>query len=908
MEFDRIVQVRVVPPQSSGKAAFATGYLVAPRLVLTTAHVLPADPWAEGGTVSVCRPEISDQRFTVAVGWQRRDVTVDAALLEVAEHADWQTPESLSGFHARPPQRWGTLIGTRPHPVTVCGYPRMQKDVAGRLEEQLTGDVYPGTSRTTGRLEILSTHAMPATVLPAGARVTNWSGFSGAALLCGELLVGVVAQDRRAPAGVRLTATSVRDLISDSEFASVVTRHSAWPPVLEPVEPDHLLTPAACGRDLRSPAMLLRADTEAVTFHSRQQEQERLLAWCTSPDPFAVHLLTGRAGQGKSRLARHLAATLRGQGWIAAELRGDLDDASGTPGSGYEALETSMPMLLVVDYAETLPRQIRRIIEHLRRNRHRTRLLLLARSRGDWMTGALRAGADTRELLAAAPVLELSPLHGGAAASSRGTAFGRAVRDLSSLLGQIPALAGAADWLHVASKVRPPADLDHPRYGTALTLQIAALTSLLQRGPSPIRLHSHMNVESVMLAHEERYWEGTAASPAFQLGELRPALLRRVVAVAALYGAVTREEAFALTHHMPGLPLDRAPDVAEWLQTLYPPAPGFYWGSLQPDRLAEHHVESQLVDGRSDILAELWSRATDRQRLRAMIVLMRIARAHMLARRPAGATGVLKVLEDLLRTASPGLPVLRIAANLLPVRRLAPVSQDPFTPIGLCIDQLAVVFYREVAPADAGRYGPDYIDTLNNIAVRHHQLGRYREALEWFEEAVRVGRLFARTHAKVCEPRLAVALRNLLLLRPSRARSTPDNFLALAQEALAIERRFVANHPDTADASFLARALHDVGVELGRVGRTAEAVTALTESIDRYRRLAQTEPAYEHSLARVLMVLSIQLGDLGDATEYLALARESAEIRHRLGIPFSSDPQAGLRRSRARRRLNSQDP
>nr|WP_272921527.1 tetratricopeptide repeat protein [Streptomyces sp. SID8354] len=278
---------------------------------------------------------------------------------------------------------------------------------------------------------------------------------------------------------------------------------------------------------------------------------------------------------------------------------------------------------------------------------------------------------------------------------------------------------------------------------------------------------------------------------------------------------------------------------------------------------------------------------------------MRIARAHVLTRRPADATSVLQILETILTKTPPSVRVLHIAANLLPLRQVARISQDPFAPLGLCIDKQLATAYRELAPTDPGRYGPDFIDTLNNIGVRYHQQGQPDEALKWCKEAVHLGREFTRTHPAVCEVRLAMALRNLSFLLRGKGRQNDSDALATAEEILAIERRFIAAHPN-GDTSYLALTLYDTARHLSRAGRPEESVTALDESATLYRRLAQTEPAYEPSLARVLTALSIELEDLGHFDQARAPANESADIRDRRGLPFSPDPVAGLRRRKTR--------
>ncbi|MFB8406315.1 trypsin-like peptidase domain-containing protein [Streptomyces sp. NPDC055912] len=259
MEFDRLVQVR---PSISGaqKSEFGSGYLVAPRLVLTAAHVLGDARGPKPGTVTVYRPapytaDTAGGQETAAPGlgthlratvrWYRKDDAVDAVLVEIhdapaEDGTRWPVPESLQDTATRPPQRWGRLIGQRPHPVTLVGYPLMQYDPTTRhsYDKQLDGHISPGSGSLARRYEISSTDPVLIPLLQQNTATTGWSGMSGAAVLTarrsGALLCGVTRYDLQAGGGTILTAT----LLADPAFTAVVAEHTPdWPPVLEPAEP-----------------------------------------------------------------------------------------------------------------------------------------------------------------------------------------------------------------------------------------------------------------------------------------------------------------------------------------------------------------------------------------------------------------------------------------------------------------------------------------------------------------------------------------------------------------------------------------------------------------------------------------------------------------------------------------------
>ncbi|WP_042176268.1 serine protease, partial [Streptomyces sp. NBRC 110035] len=670
MEFDRRVQIRVNRLKNGEKSTgFGTGYLIAPRLVLTAAHVLEGMDQAQWVPVTVRLPDTGGREFAATVRWQHSDKTVDSALIEVTDHQDWQVPQSLADLLARPPQRYGLLIGTRPHAVTATGFPRLQKDPddGRRLDEQVTGSIAPGTGALAGRYEITST--TPTHEGPAGGG-TRWSGMSGAALLAddgygGDMLCGVVRRDRQADTGARLTATPAKSLLDDPGFRALVTEHTGWEPALEPVEPAALLTPAASERLLDSPAALLRADAEAVTFHGRDSELADLRAWCQDgPPATAVQVLTGPGGQGKTRLARRLTDLLSHHGWVTGHLRPDLTDHDTPP--DFTPLTTALPLLIVIDYAETRPRLLRRLITHLHRSRHRVRLLLLARSDGEWRTDSTlrEADAPTRRLLKQAQPVELAPLiPRSRPAQDRRTAFTHAAGDLARLLPRVHTVPDH-DWNTLAKALQPPDDLGHPRYDNALTLQLTALVTLLQHGPKPADTSPGTPAEEILLEHEARFWEDSAEAPAFKLN-LPTTTLTAAVAVAALCGATTTEAATHVLGTITDLPADKTARTAAWLARLYPAEPGRYWGSLQPDRVAEYHA-CQVLEEDGIALPALLAAGTPAQQGQTITVLARAVIAHYNSGRTADSEHVLHTLDTSLDTTPLAYQAVQSASAALP--------------------------------------------------------------------------------------------------------------------------------------------------------------------------------------------------------------------------------------------------
>jgi hypothetical protein len=169
------------------------------------------------------------------------------------------------------------------------------------------------------------------------------------------------------------------------------------------------------------------------------------------------------------------------------------------------------------------------------------------------------------ELLAAAHVDELGSLD--ASATAREAAFMAATANLAGALRQLPGYGGV-DWPALARAVQPPDDLGGPRYSAALTVQMAALVELLQRGPGPVGATAGEPVEAVLLRHEERYWDRTA--PTHRLDGLLSVTRRRAVAAAVICGSAGEAEAVRTVARIEGVPAALRLHVAHWLRQLYP--------------------------------------------------------------------------------------------------------------------------------------------------------------------------------------------------------------------------------------------------------------------------------------------------------------------------------------------------
>ncbi|MEV7372992.1 tetratricopeptide repeat-containing serine protease family protein [Streptomyces sp. NPDC090301] len=886
MEFDRRVQVRVVRKGRDARG-LGSGYLVGPRLVLTADHVLDGlDPDGGPDTVTVCQPDTDEREYPATVLWRRCDETVDAALIAIDTDGDWPIPESLSDLLARPPQRYGRLIGTRSHPVTLTGFPRLQKDPHfGRLDEQLEGRITPGMGSLAGRYEITSTTPIPTPThqTPAG---TSWSGMSGAAVLSdngygNDLLCGIVRDDRQAKGtGTRLIATPISHLLTDhngrpSDFRRIITEHTGWDPALEPLEPAPLLKPSAVDRDLDSPAALLRADTEAVTFHSRDNEIADLRTWCTDNDArISVRVYTGPGGQGKTRLARHLTDILSHENWITGHLRPDLTDAPPIDGNPPDltTLDTALPLLLVIDYAETRPLLVRRLLMHLHTGRHRVRVLLLARADGTWRTDdTFRIPAPVHRLIKDAPVIALGPLQPAErTAQGRQSAFLDAARDLARLLPRVRSIPDH-DWEALADSTQPEEDVGHLRFGNALTLQLAALVTLLQHGPRPATTAPGTPAEEILLEHEGHFWSDSANTPGFRL-DLDTTTLRTAVAIAALCSAGSVEAATHVMRALPEVPDHKRRRAAAWLATLYPAEGDLYWGSLQPDRIAEYLITDVLAH-QGFALPALLTAADPGQQAQSITVLARAAIAHYNAGRADSAHLTLRTLDAALDSVPIAHQALRAAAAALPYP-------------SRIINSLALRLAGTLAQAEQervhdapGSEHPDLAASLSHLGTQLFDAGMRAEGLAYTERAVEIKEQLA-SDDPAHESDLAGYLSNLGIRLDGVGRAAEA--LATTDQAMEIFRRSVTGHSVAHEAN-LARILANRGIQLARIGRPVEALAATARSVEIRRRLAAGDPfAYDRELAGALSDLGIQLAAVGRREEALASSEEAVAIQRRL--------------------------
>lgn len=843
LDAERVVEVFASGASGAGDS-FGSGYLVSDRLVLTAGHVVDA----ARGPCEV-RTLGTHEWVAATVVWRGSDC--DAALLEA------------EGLDVRAPARLGRLAtGARAH-CRSLGFPVAQARERVRDTEEVAGHVVPLTARKSG---LLTVHVEGSVPEQDASGHSPWEGFSGAALFCGSLLVGVLAVDPAHFGTDRLEAVPVAAMAADADFRAAMG--VASPELLAAVEDERarsILRPAYAPLPLgaspdflrRSPVHLCMPQYGIVPFGGRDAELAELARWLDGSG-FAVALLLGGGGMGKTRLAAELCQGTLARGWLS----GFLDNGSDTD----VLLSAVSRLLLVVDEAQTRLDELAPLIADLAKSGQANpiRLLLLSREAGEWWDTTLptrvESNLETGLAIDGARQLNLAPLIAG---TDRLEAFRQSARAFAERTGR------DADGL------REP-DLTGDLFERVLFIHLAAL-SALEGDSVPQGALVRAELLEARLAQETRYWEGTARQAGLDHLDVRA--LQRAVGLATLAPSVpTEADAAALLGSVPDLADDGEGDrrrIARWLRSLYP-GDGFL-RPLQPDVLGEHLVSSVLADV-PELAGNLIAKITPDEAKRPLTVLTRAARSDQ------ATTAVLRetlarhlssiwaaAIDVALETGEPIGALLTEALTDTPRPELAEEMMDRVPHSTVVLREFGAIVTRQALDHASGLpAGPDRDEAtarlLNNLSTRLAELGRDDEALVAMEQAVPIYRRLTEAW-----PDFVPALDNALL--------NLSNSLAGAdrhEEALDAIEEVLASDELTEEQR--SDALYTRSIRLFALDRPEEALSSLDEATTAYQRLADADRRLLlPKLAMGSATRSLYLDQLGRPEESLRAIDESVQ-------------------------------
>ncbi|MFF3911179.1 tetratricopeptide repeat protein [Streptomyces sp. NPDC001848] len=405
MDIQRVVEVW----DPAGRIA-GTGYLVTDSLVLTAYHNIEHAGSASGRVVEVRRLARHGEQHAAWVAaevlWPEQtpdveqDPHTDAALLLITDSA-WQPP------HSATPVRWGRLPAPTPGAAearvacVAVGFPEAEERDGRRDTKQISGHIETLSGLKSG----LITAHIDDVATPGATGGGFWSGASGAALFCGNLLTGVLTTNRaRHYPNDQLTAVPLATLAARPGFTPTI-KAAGNALLLEDItvsaREDH---PAAGSYDVAAPLGLHNLPAlPSKDFIGREEALTSLAAALEEDSKAITQTVHGLGGVGKTTLALHYAHThldaYQLVWWIRADTPEQLTtDLAGLTtringgGTGRTTaddadwaigwLQTHPGWLLVLDNAEH-PDTVRHLISQLH---HAGRHLITSRFAHGWPT------------------------------------------------------------------------------------------------------------------------------------------------------------------------------------------------------------------------------------------------------------------------------------------------------------------------------------------------------------------------------------------------------------------------------------------------------------------------------------------------------------------------------------------
>ena len=831
-----------------------TGSFVAPRTVLTCAHVVSdADPglqvvWRENRFPAQIRKQIP---LTHGSGdlYDLPDLAIVHVIADLSHPCVWL----------------GNSDPRRHSPLTGIGYRSMRG---------LPGPFLQGVGHDSVGLTVIGPSGSDGCLSVQGDGIVE--GLSGSPVLdesngrvCGLLKArradGVAAGGWVIP--IEAIARYLPDIVAanqaehppGSAWRDVVTDRSACTIRLFGQQ-----TPSATPRpDAPPPSWWLNANNAMIPFQETPVFND-LLAWCTAdhPDTPIVKILTAPGGAGKTRTGIELCRRLHQKGWIAGLVRLDhqIEVITQTLSA---ALVENHPTFIAVDYAEGLIDQVRNLIDKLPElGPNHIRILLLARSAQGWINILLRQSL-------AEYFIDRHPV----ALPDIG------LTDPAAIVAEAAQVFRAALNSGITAELPSQLDAAARRHHRALDLYALALAAVLAEVADTGSEWMTSDPIAAVLDHERRYWERVAQAMAGVRFAAADELSDRVLAVPTLYPDVTPAKAPVVLGRVDGLQTrtgGRADLLVKALQVMYPSGGPSAWTAMQPDRLAEALVRDMLAaftdaGAAANHLAAILADTTPAQAVSAVTILCRLAGLSG----PVPDTSVSRIARSSLETMLDRHP----HAFLPALTGTSTGAPDPEPIVQLLLHHITsagLLTIRATQSQLAINY--NVTESLTNLAIALNQ-----RAIELIEDRLNAIAKAPRNKvlARVESVGLAVELAQTWLQLHDALHNAGR--LAAAEEAghraCALFRR-LTERLRTDLRRDLATALHKLGQTMARIGQYADGVALMEEGIAILRALQHDEdPQTANDLAWALVNIAVRLPDVNRRADAVAAAREAVSIR-----------------------------
>jgi len=230
-EFEPSRAVEIITRDRSSKKSYGSGYLISGGLVLTAAHLFDdrenactVRRYAQNSALSF-REEKAKTDLPAKVVWKAQN-NLDIALIELREAIKDVSPAVLGRF----PKEGKGIVAFQ-----IAGYPRLA--VVEGVSNQLTfsGTINLSDSALWLRIEepLNSEYSIERIVKAikneTGDPKSEWSGMSGAAVFCDNLLVAVQMRHQRPPQPNFIEATPLCWVYSDKSWQEWLKKYGIEP-------------------------------------------------------------------------------------------------------------------------------------------------------------------------------------------------------------------------------------------------------------------------------------------------------------------------------------------------------------------------------------------------------------------------------------------------------------------------------------------------------------------------------------------------------------------------------------------------------------------------------------------------------------------------------------------------------